>query len=80
MASRNWRFSSLRRRCSTAQTDEVAELVRIDGLGKIVKSSLLEGPHRRIHGGESGDDDHGRLRIEAVDVLMELQCRPCRAA
>ena len=53
--------------------DEMAELIRIDGLGEIVKRPILECPDRRLDGGEGGDDDHGGLRGEAMDVLLELQ-------
>ena len=51
---------------------QVAEFVRIDRLGDVVEGALLQGPHRGVHRGEGGDHDHGDLRVDAVDVLLQF--------
>ena len=51
---------------------QVAQLVRIDGFGNVVEGPFFEGPHRGVHRGEGGDHDHGGLRVDAVQVFLEL--------
>ena len=51
---------------------QVAELVGIDRLGDVVEGPVLQRPHRRIHGGEGRDHDHGGLRVDLAELLLEL--------
>ena len=51
--------------------DHVAELLRIDRLGDVIRRAQLQGPHGRIDGGVSRDHDDDRRGRGAADLLEQ---------
>ena len=58
----------------------VAELLRIDRLGDVIRRAQFQGPDRRIDGGIGRDHDHDRRGRGAADLLRASACRPCPAS
>jgi hypothetical protein len=69
--SRSRAFSCSSRRCSSA-LDQVAQFVGVDGLRDVVEGALLQRAHGRFHRRERGDHDDGDVRVDAMDVFLQL--------